>query len=432
MSESEQRPSLARNTWLRGLAWVPSLYFVQGLPYAVVNNVAPAMLKNLQVGNAEITFWTSWMSSVWAFKPLWSSLVDTTGTKRRWVLMMQAAMGPILALVALALPTPFFLEATIALLFVLAFLSATHDIAADGLYMLGLDQRQQAAFVGVRSFFWRMALLGGEGGLVYLSGYFAHQMDPTRAWAYTLGAASLVFVVAAGLHLGALPVPAGDRPSTSAGGQLARESVEVWRSFFRKPNIVQAVLFLVFYRFAENQLVRLITPFLLDDRADGGLGLTNEALGFAKGTVGVIALMVGGILGGLAISRWGLRACLWPMVAIIHLPDLVFVYLSWVQPTSYPLICALIGVEQFGYGFGFTAYMMFMILLADGEHKTAHYAIGTGIMALSVTLTGMLTGWLQERIGYPMFFAWVVLATIPGVIVAAIVHIPPEFGRAQR
>lgn len=416
-------------SWVRGMMWVPSLYFVQGLPYAIVNNVVPAMYKNLGVGNTEITFWTSWLSSIWAFKPLWSSLVETMGTKRRWVLVMQAAMGPVLALTALALPLPQVLTLTIVLLFALAFLSATHDIAADGLYMLGLDQSQQAAFVGVRSFFWRMALLGGEGGLVYLSGRLAHQMAPVQAWSVTIGCAGAVFVLTTALHLVSLPTPAEDQPKP--GGNLALQSAEVWSTFFSKPNIVSAIFFLVFYRFAENQLVRLITPFLLDPREAGGLGLTNEELGFAKGTVGVILLMTGGILGGLSISRFGLKACLWPMVAIIHLPDLVFVYLSWMQPESYLLICALVGVEQFGYGFGFTAYMMFMIMLADGQHKTAHYAIGTGIMALSVTLTGMLTGWLQARIGYPWFFAWVMLATIPGVIVAAMVHIPADFGRAQ-
>ena len=417
------------NPWLRGLAWVPSLYFIQGLPYAVVNNVVPAMYKNLGASNAEITFWTSWMSSVWAFKPLWSSIIETLGTKRRWVLAMQAAMGPMLALVALVLPLPNFLELSVAILFALAFLSATHDIAADGLYMLGLDPQQQSAFVGVRSFFWRMALLSGEGGLVYLSGALTHDMDPVRAWSITLGVAASVFFLSTALHLLALPTPASDQAKT--GSNLAAQSADVWMSFFRKPRIIEAILFLVFYRFAENQLVRLITPFLLDARDKGGLGLSNEELGFAKGTIGVIMLMLGGILGGLSISRWGLKACLWPMVAIIHLPDLVFVYLSWIQPTNYPLICGLIGVEQFGYGFGFTAYMMFMILLADGEHKTAHYAIGTGIMALSVTLTGMLTGFLQERIGYPWFFAWVVLATIPGAIVAALVQIPADFGKAK-
>jgi MFS transporter, PAT family, beta-lactamase induction signal transducer AmpG len=206
--------------------------------------------------------------------------------------------------------------------------------------------------------------------------------------------------------------------------------VETFASFFRKEGIVAAVLFILFYRFAENQLVKLIAPFLLDPRAEGGLGLTNEQYGFAKGTVGVLALVIGGLLGGASISRWGLRACLWPMVAIMHLPDLVFVYLSWALPTSYPLIVALVGVEQFGYGFGFTAYMMFLIRLADGPYKTAHYAIATGLMALSVTLTGMFTGALQERIGYQWFFLWVVVSIVPGVIVAAMVKIEPGFGKA--
>lgn len=414
--------------WLRGFAWVPSLYFVQGLPYAVVNNVAPVVYKNLGVGNAEMTFWVSWMSSVWAFKALWSPFVDTVSTKRTWVLAMQALMGPTLAVSALALGTPSYFEVTIALFFVLAFLSATHDIAADGLYMLGLPQGLQSAFVGVRSTFWRLALMSGEGGLVYLSGRFAHTMAPAAAWTYTLGIAGAVFVAATLLHVVALPRPADDRP---ASADVVRGSADAFASFFRKPGIVAGIAFLVFYRFAENQLVKLIVPFLLDPRESGGLGLTNEELGFAKGTVGVLALIVGGILGGLAVSRWGLRRCLWPMVAIMHLPDLVFVYLSAVQPTSYPLVVALIGVEQFGYGFGFQAYMMFMILLAQGPNKTAHYAIGTGIMALSVTLTGMFTGALQERIGYQAFFLWVLVSIVPGLLVAWWVDIPRGFGASK-
>lgn len=420
----------ARTGWLRGLSWVPSLYYVQGLPYAIVNNVALAMYKNLGVGNAEITFWVSWLSFIWAIKPLWGSFVDSVSTKRWWVLAMQALMGPTLALIALALPTPASFNLTIALFFVLAFTSATHDIAADGLYMLGLEEREQAALVGVRSFFWRVALLSGEGGLVYLSGVLAHQVDPVTAWSRTLFVAAVVFLVATALHFVSLPHAPSDIPKVADGG-LAMASVEVWRSFFRKKNIGAGILFLVFYRFAENQLMRLIVPFLLDPRTEGGLGLTNEQLGLAKGTIGVIAMMIGGILGGLTIARFGLKKSLWPMVAIIHLPDLVFVYLSWVQPTDYSLVCALIGIEQFGYGYGFTAYMMFMILLADGEHKTAHYAIGTGIMALSVTLTGMFTGALQEAVGYPWFFAWVALSTIPGVFVAWLVRIPPDFGRSR-
>lgn len=413
----------------RPWAWVPTLYFVQGLPYALVNNVAPVLYKNLGVGNAQITFWTSWISFLWTLKPLWSPVVDARSTKRRWVVACQVVLAPLIALVALALPLSAFFQATIVLLFGIAFVSATHDIAADGLYMLGLSQGQQSGFVGVRSAFWRLALLSSEGGLVWLSGRLAHTFAPDTAWAWTLLAAAVVLAVSAAWHFFALPVSSEDR--ARGEGQGLAFGVETFAAFFRKDGIVAAVGFILFYRFAENQLVKLIAPFLLDPRADGGLGLTNEQYGFAKGTVGVLALVIGGLLGGASISRWGLRACLWPMVAIMHLPDLVFVYLSWVQPESYGLICALIGVEQFGYGFGFTAYMMYLIRLAEGPYKTAHYAIATGLMALSVTLTGMFTGALQEAIGYRWFFLWVVVSIVPGVIVAALVRVEPEFGKAQ-
>lgn len=408
--------------------WVPSLYFVQGLPYALVNNVAPVLYKNLGVGNAAITFWTSWISFLWTLKPLWSPAIDARSTKRRWVLLTQAVLAPLIALVGLALPLPAYFQITIVLLFVVAFVSATHDIAADGLYMLGLSQGEQSGFVGVRSAFWRLALLSAEGGLVWISGRLAHTMAPGAAWTWTLVVAATVLAVSVAWHALALPVSAEDR--ARGEGQGLQFGAETFRTFFAKPDILASISFILFYRFAENQLVKLIAPFLLDPRDAGGLGLTNEQYGLAKGTIGVVALVVGGLLGGAAISRWGLKACLWPMVAIMHTPDLVFVYLAWAQPSNYPLITALIGVEQFGYGFGFTAYMMYLIRMAEGPYKTAHYAIATGLMALSVFATGTFTGALQEAIGYRWFFLWVVLSIIPGILVAAAVRIEPEFGKA--
>lgn len=411
--------------------WVPSLYFAQGVPYVMVVTVSTVLFQRLGLGNTEIALYSSWLGIPWVIKPFWSPFVELFGTKRRWVLALQGAMGVLLGLVAFALPTPFWLQATLALFFVAAFASATHDIAADGLYMLALPQHSQAAYAGVRSTFYRLAMIAGDGQLVILAGYLERRLgDRHEAWAVTMGVVGGLLVAAFLLHLLVLPAPPSDRPAPRDSG-LFRAFFEAFAAFFRKPGILRILAFLLLYRFAEAQLVKLIAPFLLDPRSEGGLGLTPEAVGWAKGTFGVAALMLGGILGGLAISRHGLRAWLWPMVAILHLPDLVFVALATFQPESFALICAAIVVEQFGYGFGFTAYMLYMIHVAEGGHRTAHYAIGTGFMALGVMLPGMWSGWLQEQLGYPLFFGWVMLATIPGFLVAALVQIPPGFGRKE-
>jgi len=436
-SDSAVRP------WL----WVPTLYFIQGLPYSIVNKVTPVLYKDLGASNAEITFWVSWLSVLWAFKAFWSPLVDKVSTKRRWVVVMQAVMGPTLGLLAFTLPTPVFVQASLALFFVLAFSSATYDVAADGFYMLGLRTEQQAAFVGVRSTFWRAGLIAAESGMVMAAGYLMAHTTPTSAWSLTLGGSALVFVAATAFHAWTLPRPPDDQPAP--GGPLgdtattpddapthtwfsdgAREWMRVVVPFFRKRGAFEAILFIFFFRFAENMMLSLVAPFMKDPVAAGGLGLDNVQFGFAKGFVGVLALLLGGVLGGLAISRHGLKAWLWPMVAILHLPDVVFLYLSWVQPQSFPLICGLVGLEQFGYGFGFTAYMMFLMRLASGPHKTAHYAIATGLMALAVTVTTMWTGALQEQIGYRWFFVVVLVSVVPSTLVTALVKIEPEFGRS--
>jgi MFS transporter, PAT family, beta-lactamase induction signal transducer AmpG len=415
--------------WWHPLTWVPSLYFVQGLPYVIANNVSVVLYKQLQVSNAEIAFYTSWFGLVWAFKALWSPFVDATSTKRRWTLAMQGAMAPVLAMVAFALPLPSFVQISLALFLVLAVLSATHDVAADGFYMLGLRQDQQSAFVGVRSTFWRVALVFGEGGLVMLAGFLARQWTIEQAWTATMLVAAGLFAGFSLFHALVLPRPGADLPRERT--QTFANTGEIVASFFRKEGIVSAILFLAFYRFAENHLSKLVSPFLLDGVDAGGLGLSAEAVGFAKGTVGVVALVVGGILGGIAIWRDGLRRWLWPMVFALNAPDLVYVWLAWAQPENYPLVVALIGVEQFGYGFGFTAYMMFMIRLAEGEHKTAHYAFGTGLMALFAWAAQSWSGWMQEQLGYDLFFWYVLLWILPGIWVAWLVDIPADFGRRK-
>ncbi|MEJ1973488.1 MAG: MFS transporter [Lacunisphaera sp.] len=409
--------------------WVPSLYFAQGLPYVAVMTLAVVMYKNLGVSNDDIAFYTSWLYLPWVIKPLWSPVVDLFRTKRTWILALQLTVGAAFALVALTLPAPDFFRYSLAVLWLLAFSSATHDIAADGFYLLALPGHQQAAFVGVRSTCFRLAMIAGQGGLVYLAGCLEKSTGRiVHAWVLVFGLLATAFGAAAVYHLFALPKPASDRPAPRRGNYLG-EFFRVFAAFFRKPGIGAALAFLLLYRVAEAQALKLVTPFLLDARDRGGLGLATQDVGIVYGTVGVVALLLGGLLGGWAISRAGLKRLLWPMIAAMNLPNLIFVFLAMTQPTSLWVVGAGLAIEQFGYGFGFAAYLLYMILVAEGENKTAHYAICTGFMALGMMLPGLKAGWIQEQLGYEKFFLWVMACTIPSFGAAALLKIDPAFGR---
>ncbi|MCB9689023.1 MAG: MFS transporter [Alphaproteobacteria bacterium] len=415
----------------RPWSWVPTLYFAQGLPYVVVVTVSTLMYKDLGLSNTELALYTSGLYLPWVLKPLWSPVVDGFGRKRAWTVGMQAVGAAGLALLGIALPTSAFLVASLAALWVMAFASATHDVAADGFYMLALPEAQQAAWAGVRGTAYRIAMILGEGQLVVFAGWLGARLGSSAGgWSGAMLAASAVFFVVAAFHALVLPRPDADVP-TAQGHGLLTEFRDAFVTFFAKPDIGRILAFLLLYRFAEAQLVKMIGPFLLEDRATGGLGLTTTDVGFAKGTVGVAFLVAGGILGGIAVSRGGLKRWLWPMVAILHLPDVVFLLFAWLQPASLWTITAGIAVEQFGYGFGFTAYMLYMILISDGPRKTTHYALGTGIMALGMMVPGGFSGWLADHLGWRWFFAWVAVATIPGWIAAALVDIPEDFGRKR-
>lgn len=644
MSDAKSTTGKPRNPW----AWIPTLYLAQGLPFAVVNVLSVIMYKSLGVSNTDIAFYTAWLYLPWVIKPLWSPVVDILKTRRLWIWGTQLLMGAGFAAVGLSMPLPLFFKATLICFWLLAFSSATHDIAADGFYMLALNEKQQAFFVGVRSTFFRISMITGQGLLVILAGYIQthtgldrvqfqvkaepgvtwvqsvdseplapaepHAGDPrvvtdaktitvtveprmrflrfisrprsfdaqlveispeprsraevgaliavakewnttngfhrvqqqTQAAAQTqtgtnwwqrgvsapagnflrkrfgpelraptdtagnigvariqlskppgrevvinfglksgdksitvaeggrltiddtnwnkpalvvfqldakLRAASaavyearsgniplswtvtflalLVLFLGFGIyHKFALPYPASDQPGDAHNiGAFWREFFATFGSFFQKPKILAMILFLLFYRFGEAQLLKMVAPFLLDAREIGGLGLTTGQVGFVYGTIGIIALTIGGILGGMVASRHGLKPWLWPMVFIMHLPGAMFIYLAYAQPESIAVISACVAVEQFGYGFGFTAYMLYMIYIARGEHKTAHYAICTGFMALGMMIPGMWSGWLQELIGYQHFFVWVIMATIPGFLVVLLIPLEADFGK---
>lgn len=414
-----------RSPW----AWIPSLYFAQGIPYVVVMTLSTVLYKNLGISNTDIALYTSWLYLPWVIKPLWSPLVDLFSTKRLWIVTLQFVIGFAFALVAFTLPGPGVFKLSLAVFWLMAFSSATHDIAADGFYLLAMKHGEQAAFVGVRSTFYRLASLSAQGGLVYLAGRWQETTGSiVQAWSLVFGLLAVVFIAVAAYHFFALPKPESDRP-TAGGQELTREFFAVLAAFLRKPDIFTVLAMLLLYRLAESQALKLLSPFLLDKREAGGLGLTTQQVGIVYGTVGVAALTIGGLTGGLVISRHGLRRLVWPMIFAMHAPILAFLLLAIFQPANLWVIGSALAVEQFGYGFGFTAYMLYMMMVADGPHKTAHYAICTGFMALGMMLPGMAAGWIEDHIGYVKFFSWVLACTIPSFIVIGRLKIDPAFGK---
>lgn len=412
----------------RAWRWIPTLYFSQGIPYVAAMSLSVILYKNLGISNTDIALYTSWLYLPWVIKPLWSPIVDLFRTKRWWIVTLQFVVGAAFAAVALTLPGPGFFQATLAVFWLVAFSSATHDIAADGFYLLALPAHQQAAFVGVRSTFYRLAMIAGQGGLVWLAGTLAVTTgNVVQAWTLVFSSLAVLFGLAAFYHLFALPKPAADHAVREA--HFARGYFATFGSFFRKPQLGVMLGYLLLYRLAESQLLKLATPFMLDPRDSGGLGLTTQQVGIYYGTIGVIALTIGGLIGGYAVSRVGLKRLLWPMIACMHVPNAVFVLLAVVQPSNAGLVAGAVAGEQLGYGFGFTAYMLYMMYVARGEHQTAHYAICTGFMALGMMLPGMVAGWIQEQLGYVNFFWWVLLATLPSLVVTAMLKIDPAFGQ---
>ncbi len=427
MTPAAAIPPAPRRAW----SWIPSLYFSQGIPYVAVMTMSVIMYKRLGVSNTAIALYTSWLYLPWVIKPLWSPIVELLGTKRTWIVVMQLLVGAGLASVALTLPGPSFFRVTLAIFWLLAFASATHDIAADGFYMLALNPHDQAWFVGVRSTFYRLAMITGQGLLVMLAGRLETRTgNIPLAWSVTLGTLAALFVTFGVYHRFVLPRPAADvAPTPATRRNPVVEFFATFAAFFRQPDIARSLAFLLLYRFAEAQLVKIASLFLLEARAEGGLGLSTGAVGFVYGTVGVVALTLGGLLGGFVAARDGLRHWLPAMALAINLPNAVYLYLAYALPDSLLVVNGCVAVEQFGYGFGFAAYMIYMLYVARGAHQTAHYALCTGFMALSMMLPGMFTGWLQEALGYRHFFAWIMIATIPGFVVTALIRPDPAFGR---
>ena len=429
--------------------WVPTLYFAEGVPYFLVNNISVLIFAKMGVPNDQLAFFTTLLYFPWFLKGLWSPLVDVVKTKRWWIVAMQVLMATLCVLLTVSLPHPdaamiadkmtpvsmFWL--TLVLFIITAFASATHDIAADGYYMLAHDSGSQARFIGIRSTFYRIAMVFGQGVLVFIAGRFEKSTgDIPLSWQLTLGITAIVLFAITMYHIFALPRV--ERSVTETGREL--NMLEAFKTFFTKPGVVLAICFMLLYRMAEGLLVKLSLPFLVDmpqvierdgQLFGGGLGLDTDVVGLIYGTIGVLFLLLGGILGGIFISRRGLKRSLWIMAAFLTLPNLVYVYLSAAQPSDLWIIGSAISFEQFGYGFGFTAYMMYMMYFAQGQYKTSHYAICTAFMALSMMLPGFVAGKIELAVGYYWFFWLAVGCSVVTFAVTYFVHraVDAEYGK---
>jgi MFS transporter, PAT family, beta-lactamase induction signal transducer AmpG len=413
-----------RSPWL----FLPTLYFGEGLPYVLVNSVSVILYKRMDIDNASIAFWTSWLYLPWVVKMFWGPLVDVTWTKRTWLLLTQALMCLCLCAVAFSLRTDSFFALSMTVFFAAACISATYDIATDGYYMLALSTKDQALFVGLRAGFYRLAMIFGTGLLVYGAGMLELSTGNVAwSWFIVFLTAGGIFAVLAGYHRVILPRPESDTQRTERPGE-GGSFIEVVRAYCGQEKIGVLLAFILLYRLGEAMLLKLVPPFLLDPVSAGGLGLTTKQVGIVYGTVGVICLVLGGILGGWLIARYGFKRCLWPMVIAMHLPDLFFVYLASVRP-GMALVYTLVALEQFGYGLGFTIFTVYLMYSAQGRYKTSHYAISTGIMALGMMLPGFASGWLQQTAGYRTFFVIVCFLTIPGML--TLPFLPKEKMHAQ-
>lgn len=418
-------------------AWVPSLYFAEGLPYVAVMTISLLLYKQLGLSNAEITFYTSWLYLPWVIKPLWSPFIDLIRTKRWWVIAMQLLIGAAFGGVAFTIRTSFWLQGSLFFFWVMAFSSATHDIAADGFYMLGLNEHDQAWFVGIRSTFYRFATIFGQGVLVMIAGnlQLIFRDSIPFSWSLMFYGVTGIFIALWLWHGYILPRPSEDgaRNTTSAGAlihELGRTLLTFVTKFPLRETLI-GIFFMLFYRMPEGLLAKVSALFLVDGAHNCGLGLSPQEYGLVQGTVGVVGLTLGGILGGMAVGRDGLRRWLWPMVCSITLPDLVYVYMSYALPSSLAIINLCVFFEQFGYGFGFTAYMLYLIYYSRGEFKTSHYAICTAFMALSMMIPGLFAGALQERVGYRAFFIIVTIACVFTFLVSLFIKVEPEFGKKE-
>lgn len=411
--------------------WIPTLYFASGLPYHAITSISDIMYKDMGISNTDIAIYTSMLLIPWTIKPLWSPFVEMISTRRKWTLYSQIILAVCFAIVALAVPSASFLPLTLCAFIAGAFVSSTHDIALDGFYILSLPQEKQSFFSGIRNTFYRIATVFSSGALVMLAGRLAsHTGNKSIAWSATFITTAIIMAILFIYHRSTMPHPKQDIPrETKSISEVFANFGDIIISYFQKPGIWQTILFLLLFRFPEAQLGKIGKLFLMDSAQAGGLALTLDEIGYVNGVLGIFGLITGGILGGICISRNGLKYWLWPMVIAISVPDIVYVYMSMYLPDSMTIISSCIFIEQLGYGFGFTAYTLYMIYFAQGKYPTAHFAISTAFMSLGMMLPGMISGKIQEWIGYENFFIWVMICTIVTFAVSALIKIDTQFGK---
>lgn len=414
----------------RPYAWVPTLYFAEAVPYMAVMTLSVIMYTRLGLSNTDLALYTGWLYLPWVIKPLWSPIVDGLRTKRWWIIAMQLLVGGALAAVALTLHTDWWLKGSLAFFWLMAFSSATHDIAADGFYILGLDEKQQALYVGIRSTAYRVGSIFCQGLLVMLAGWLEASQGVSVAWSVTMALMAAVMLLLGGWHGYATPCveTASADGVTEDGGSTGIHPLSAFkatlRAFAGKPHIWSALLFMLLFRFPEAQLAKMAQPFMLRPLSEGGLALDTIDIGVIYGTVGVIALLAGGIVGGIVVSMHGLKRWWWPMVMAISIPDLVYIYFAVCQPTSLVPVYAGVALEQLGYGFGFTAYSLFLVYFSRGNCSTSVFSLCTALQALGMMLPGMLAGWMADKLGFSGFFIWVALCCLVTFAVSAFARVP--------
>lgn len=402
----------SRNPW----SFVPLLYFAEGLPYVLINTVSIVFYKRMGIDNLSIAFWTSWLYLPWVIKMFWGPVVDVYATKRSWILTTQAGMSLCMFVLAFSLRTETFFFLSLAAFCASAFVSATYDIATDGFYMLALTEKEQALFVGLRAGFYRLAMIFGSGVLVYIAGMLETASNNIAgSWSVIFVFSGIIFSVMLIYNKFILPFPTADSKRSKKNKDEDTSLAEVIRLYFVQDRIGVMLAFILLYRLGEAMLLKLVSPFFLDSTSVGGLGLSTKEVGLVYGTVGLLCLVLGGILGGWLIARFGFKRCVWPLVIAMHLPDLFFVYMAYSQPANW-LVYPLVAMEQFGYGLGFTVFIVYLMYSANSKYKTSHYAISTGIMALGMMLPGFVSGWLQQMVGYKTFFIIICCMTIPGML----------------
>ncbi|MBF1644236.1 MAG: MFS transporter [Prevotella sp.] len=399
--------------------WVPTLYFAMGMPFVVLNMVCTLMYKGMGVSDAQITFWTSLIMLPWTFKPVWSPFLEIYKTKKFFVVLTQILTGLLFALVAFALHLPSFFAITIAMLAVIAMSGATHDIAADGTYMSVLSNEEQARWIGWQGAFYNIAKIAATGGLVYLAGSLIKIFGVTKAWTFIMLIIAIIMVSIGIYHYFILPNPKKEVQETPQSlSDSLNELLKVFIDFFKKPHILYYIFFIILYRFAEGFVMKIVPLFLKAPRAEQGLGLTEQEIGLCYGTFGAAAFVIGSILAGYYIAHRGLKKSLFSLALVFNIPFIAYTLLAIYQPENLIWIGGGIVMEYFGYGFGFVGLSLFMMQqVAPGKHQMAHYAFASGIMNLGVMLPGMLSGLCSDILGYRRFFIFVLICTIPALLI---------------